>query len=99
MLNSAGSEEHEFHIKERLWRIQGKKLVCIRREDGGCWSFWTWRLSHSPEILLIGIVVGARFCLDSFDSILVSLFEVHCHGGSLSGLVPALHDNMIHLIK
>ena len=60
---------------------------------------WTWRLSHSPEILLIGIVVGARFCLDSFDSILVSLFEVHCHGGSLSGLVPALHDNMIHLIK
>ena len=62
-------------------------------------SFWTWRLSHSPEILLIGIVVGARFCLDSFDSILASLFEVHCHGGSLSGLVPALHDNMIHLIK
>ena len=67
-------------------------MYCIRRKDGDAdiifhglstHSFWTWRLSHSPEILLIGIVVGARFCLDSFDSILVSLFVVLGHGGLL----------------
>ena len=77
-LSSTGSEEDEFHIVERLWRIQGKKLVYItyteKMEDAdlvfhsfSTHSFWTWRLSHSPEIPFVGIVVGAWFFFDSFD--------------------------------
>ena len=46
------------------------RMYCIRRKDGDAdiifhglstHSFWTWRLSHYPEITLVAIVGGAWF--------------------------------------